>query len=364
MKRMFWLQMSPSTNNEINSFRRISFITVIAVYFLILVGGIVRSTGSGMGCPDWPKCFGSVVPPTSVDQLPKNYQEIYLEKRISKNERLVSLLEGLGFNEIAERIANDKSILIEEEFNPVKTWIEYLNRLVGVFIGLLIIWTLLKSMKLWKSDKWIPINSTFAFILVLFTGWVGSIVVSTNLLPWMITFHMLLALGLVALLIYVFHRANLLRESQGNINNVPKKVRRILIIGMFLMIVQVILGTQVREQIDQISSSLGNLLREEWVSRVGISFLIHRSFSLLLLVVHVIYFFWAFKFTNRNSQINQWSLLLMMVLMLEIGTGIGMAYFGIPPFLQPVHLLLGSLIVGIQFLIILDLKRQLKLTTN
>jgi cytochrome c oxidase assembly protein subunit 15 len=356
--------MNPSTKNTIDSFRRISLITVIAVYFLILVGGIVRSTGSGMGCPDWPKCFGSVIPPTSVNQLPKNYQEIYLEKRMAKNERLVSMLQSLGFSEVAGQLANDKSILIEEEFNPVKTWIEYLNRLVGVVIGLLIVLTVWKSFALSKLDKWIPVNSVFALILVLFTGWIGSIVVSTNLLPWVITFHMLLALGLVALLIYIHHRSKILLESRDFDVSVPSKVRLILIFGLLLMVVQVILGTQVREQIDQISASLGNFLRDEWVDRVGLTFLIHRSFSLVLLLLHVGYFFLAFKHTSRKSRVNPWSQFLMAVLLLEIGTGIGMAYFGIPAYLQPVHLLLGSLIIGIQFVIILDLKGQLKLKTN
>ncbi|MBC6366764.1 heme A synthase [Algoriphagus sp. AK58] len=356
--------MNPNTNKNLNSFRRWSTLTVIAVYFLILVGGIVRSTGSGMGCPDWPKCFGSVIPPTSVDQLPKNYQEIYLEKRLAKNERFVATLEKLGFREAADQIANDKSILVEEEFNATKTWIEYINRLIGVVIGLLIIGTVVKSLKLWQIDKWIPLNSFLALFLVLFTGWIGSIVVSTNLLHWMITFHMLLALALVAVLLYINHRSYRLMAGTNAENPVPKKVKWILVLGTVLMLIQVILGTQVREKIDQISFALGNMLREEWVDRVGLDFLIHRSFSLLLLGIHLLYFFWAFKFTKRKSKVNLWSQLLMVVLLLEIGSGIGMAYFGIPAFLQPVHLLLGSLILGIQFILILQLRDQIKVEFN
>jgi cytochrome c oxidase assembly protein subunit 15 len=190
--------MSPSTKKSINSYRRLSGITVVAVYFLILVGGIVRSTGSGMGCPDWPKCFGSIVPPTSVDQLPANYQEIYLEKRLAKNDRFVATLSKLGFT-------------------------EYINRLIGVVIGLLILATLIKSLSLWSQDKWIPGTAFLALVLVSFTGWIGSIVVSTNLLAWMITFHMLLALALVAVLLYSHRRASRLHIEKNSIHPMPKK---------------------------------------------------------------------------------------------------------------------------------------------
>jgi cytochrome c oxidase assembly protein subunit 15 len=356
--------MNQSTNKAVNSFRRTSTWTVIAVYFLILVGGIVRSTGSGMGCPDWPRCFGSVIPPTHQDQLPANYQEVYLEKRLAKNERFVATLEKLGFDEKAAEIANDKSILVEEEFNATKTWIEYINRLVGVFIGLLIMLTVWKSFKLWKLNRQIAIYSVIALILVLFTGWIGSIVVSTNLLAWMITFHMLLALALVAVLLYVNHLSERLQPEHGMKVDVPAKVQWVLVIGAFLTLIQVILGTQVREEIDQISFALGDLLREEWISRLGIDFLIHRSFSIVLLLVHLLYFYWAFRYSARRSKVNLLSQILMLVLLLEIASGMGMAYFGIPAFLQPVHLLLGSLILGIQFTLILQLKDHVQFKLN
>jgi heme a synthase len=124
-------------------FRNIGVITVVAVYFLILVGGIVRSTGSGMGCPDWPKCFGSWVPPTDVSQLPDDYLEIYKEQRVEKNRKLAGYLDKMGFEKVSQEIFAHPNQYTETEFNVTKTWIEYLNRLVGVVIGILIFLTVL-----------------------------------------------------------------------------------------------------------------------------------------------------------------------------------------------------------------------------
>jgi cytochrome c oxidase assembly protein subunit 15 len=242
--------MKQKNLNNINSFRRISLITVLAVYFLILVGGIVRSTGSGMGCPDWPKCFGSLFPPTSVNQLPSDYQEIYLRKRVEKNEKFVAQLDRLGFKNKAEQIRNDKSILIEEEFNATKTWIEYINRLIGAVIGVLVLLTLIKSLPLWSQDKLIPLLAFINLILVLFQAWIGSIVVSTNLLTWMITLHMVLALLIVCLLLFIHYRSYKLAYPIIPMTEKPKRLFSILLIAFLLMIIQIVLGTQVRESVD------------------------------------------------------------------------------------------------------------------
>src|SRR5688572_2819332 len=189
------------------SFRRLTISTLIAVYVLILVGGIVRSTGSGMGCPDWPKCFGSWVPPTSVSELPSDYKQFYSAYREKKNVRFVKYLRAFGFDSTADAILADKSILEEAEFNPLKTWIEYVNRIVGVVIGFMIFAVFVSSLRFRKNNRSITLTSLAVFILVGFQGWLGSIVVSTNLTAWTITLHMFLALVIVALLVLLIVRS-------------------------------------------------------------------------------------------------------------------------------------------------------------
>jgi len=167
-------------------------------------------------------------------------------------------------------------------------------------------------------------------------------------------------LVLVALLIYVYHRSERLLKSEVVLNNIPGKVKWMLVIGIVLMVIQIVLGTQVREQIDQISFSLGNMLREQWVDRVGLNFLIHRSFSILIFGTNLLYIIWVFKYSSRKSQVNLWSQVLILLVILEIATGIGMAYYGIPAFLQPIHLLIGSLIIGVQFILLLQIRDHIQ----
>ena len=344
---------------KINSYRRLSVITLTSVYFLILVGGIVRSTGSGMGCPDWPKCFGRWIPPTEVTELPSDYKEIYAQQRAEKNIKFTRYLDFLGFANLADQIRNDKSILVEEDFNAVKTWTEYLNRLVGVVVGFLILATFILSISFRAYDTKIFIFSLLTLLAVGFQGWIGSIVVSTNLLQWMITLHMLIALLIVALLTYL-----VLRVRQYDLNSLSSekfsgKIYSTLIILMLLSIVQIVMGTQVRESVDTVAKSYDYGQRSEWIDSLGLIFYIHRSFSILVLLAHFFLVYQVAKFygNQRNLMIN--SAVLLIVIVLEIASGAIMAWFAIPRFAQPIHLLFASLAFGVQFYIWLKV-RQMK----
>lgn len=340
-------------------FIRFNIITIIAVYFLILVGGIVRSTGSGMGCPDWPKCFGEYVPPMEASELPDNYKEIYLNKRVEKNQRLSKMFEALGLNDLSKRIREDKSILIEEDFNMTKTWIEYINRLVGVIIGLLIIACLVSSLTFWGHQSSIVYLSFASVVLVIFQGWVGSIVVSTNLLPGMITVHMVLAIALIMLLLYT--RFRVIRPSlKGIINYKAYKLRRLMVICMILFLAQLLLGTQIREAIDQIAMKLGEDMRGEWIESLGLTFYIHRSYSVILLFLHLYLAYQLLKSTQGFKESKLMVLGLVGMIVLEILSGAIMGYFSVPRFAQPIHLLLAVMIFGVQYYLYLLIRERSK----
>jgi heme a synthase len=331
-------------------FRNIGVLTIASVYFLILVGGIVRSTGSGMGCPDWPKCFGSWVPPTNINQLPDNYLEVYRDKRIEKNKKVAGYLNKLGFEEISTQLLQHPTAYIETAFNVQKTWIEYVNRLVGVLIGIFIFLTLLFSFSYLWQDRAIVYLSILSFLLVIFQGWLGSLVVSTNLLPVMVTIHMALALLMVAILIYAIARSqvNVLQERLFTFSRTIYFLTWLVVVLTFG---QTLLGTQVREMIDQIAFNFNYQNREQWISQLDLSFYIHRSFSSVVLFLNL---YLAYKlFRLKDGLINRLLLTLIGLLVIEILFGVIMVDWAIPAFLQPLHLLTATLIFGVQFYILI-----------
>lgn len=332
-----------------NIANRINLYTIIAVYFLILVGGIVRSMGAGMGCPDWPQCFGAYAPPADESALPENYEQIYVQARVKKNTRLANTLERLGFNDLATKVANDPKVNETTRFDLEKAWVEYVNRLVGVIIGILIVLNMIYSFRYRSINNRVVFLSILSFVLVLFQGWIGSLVVSTNLLPGFISFHMALALLLVCLLI----TQRFLMTEMDITGNVEGKTWLIIIFVLFS--IQIFLGVQVREEVDWIKS-MTDIIRSEWLTEIGTIFYIHRSFSLILTALIGWFAYSNWKKGSYNTSIG----MLIGVVIGEVILGIVLTYFDMPAFAQPIHLLLASIAFGAIFYLILCTRLKVK----
>lgn len=303
--------------DPVGKFLRMGILTVMAVYFLILVGGIVRASGSGMGCPDWPTCFGRLIPPIAEHQLPLDYHERYI---------------GYG----------------DTTFNPLKTWTEYLNRLLGASIGLLVFGTFIRSFPFRKTAPSVFFLSFAAFLLVGIQGWLGSRVVASELKPILISAHMLMAFLIVSILILAVSLAAKKEIARWNLGNLSPFWRKTLGMAMILTLLQVAMGTQIRESVDAITNA--NLIQERsiWREHFPIIFYIHRSFSSLVLFTNLWIVWRVFQSTPPRNPFRKPALFLGTLVILAVLSGISLDRLGFPVVAQPLHLLLANLIFGTQ----------------
>lgn len=299
---------------KLNRYQKVALTTVGATVFLIFVGGLVRASGAGLGCPDWPKCFGMWIPPTSPAELPSQF---------------------------------DLS-----QFNVFKTWTEYINRLIGVVIGLLITATFALSFRYRKTEPAVLYSSGAAFVLVLVQGWLGGQVVMTGLNEWLITLHMLLAMIIMMTLIYAVFKASakeLTVQLSQNTNRLLFVVMAILMVSTF---VQLIFGTQVREVIDVLKNMTDPPPRETWITRVGLIDEVHRSFSWVVFIAGGALFYLS-RWWAQSNIIKKVGTAIFALILLQIATGVGLYYLGLPPVYQVVHLTGIAFLIGFEFLLLL-----------
>lgn len=325
-------------------FFKTAIVTLFSIYLVILAGSIVRTTGSGMGCPDWPKCFDRWIPPTQLSELPEDYKEQFLERRLQKVEKYTAMLSKLGMNDAATAILSDPDIRKEEPFVAVKTWIEYVNRLVGFVGGNLTLLLVIISAFLFKKNRKLLILSFITLFCMGFQGWFGSIVVASNLIPWTITIHMFVALFIIALLVHLINERNELKIV------IPKNTRYIILLAFILGLVQIYFGTQVRQGIDVLSDH--NVARSEWIENLPSIFKIHRSFAIAVLLIngYIIY-----KLLPKAPRLMY---LLIAVLAVEVLSGIVMAYLSVPKIMQPTHLFLSTILFGLHYYLIIHTKDE------
>ena len=295
-------------------FLRLAILTTVTFGLVVLAGSIVRATGSGMGCPDWPKCFGYWIPPTDVAQLPPDYQSRYPGQEIA-------------------------------EFSVFKTWTEYINRVLGAISGICLLATLLASLKSWKKDRVVPMVLLSAMLLFALVIWLGKVVVDKNLHPRQVTVHMLggltLVLGSVISSARIWSRV----VQQGLVALTPR-ARQSLWIALGLVVGQILLGTQMREQVDHLvaaGSCCGG--RGNLESQLGSLYLWHRLLASLT-VFAVVWVFFGLRFAV-DRPLRWLNLALGVSLGASYGVGVLLIRLNLPAYLQPAHLVLATLTMGL-----------------
>ncbi|HYW35023.1 MAG TPA: COX15/CtaA family protein [Balneolaceae bacterium] len=295
---------------SLNIYQKTAIAALGTTVFLIFVGGMVRLSGAGLGCPDWPRCFGSWIPPGSAATLPARFDA--------------------------------------SQFNLFKMWTEYVNRLTGITTGLLILATAVMSFRYRKREPAVFYSSIFALGLVLIEGWQGGQVVHSQLKEWQITTHMILALVIMLALIYAIFKT---KENQWSISFKNKRTHRWISwisLGLFAVtLVQIILGTQVRASVDGIAQPGGS-----WLSGMGAMIEIHRSFSWAIFLpgIALSYLAWQKAHSGFLQKITAG---LVIIIILQIMLGAGLYYISLSPAFEVLHILGAALMLGLEFSIIL-----------
>jgi len=326
--------------------------SLILVYLVIAAGSVVRMTGSGMGCPDWPKCFGYLIPPTERAQLDWKPNHRYQNGQViivSESLR-VAAKDFISKNNYQESNWEPYTKHDYALFNPTHTWIEFINRLLGALAGLATLLLFVSALRRLKSDPIAPIG---AFLVVLgmgFQGWLGKTVVDSNLLPFKITIHMAMALLIVLLLVYLLSRDQKIQTQLLQL----KQFKAMALIALLLSLIQIGMGTQVRQYVDEQMHRLNLMQASTWFSDAPFLFYIHRSFSLIVFIIHA---YWGYLFYKNNTIPLVFKGIIVLI-GLEIFTGIWMYYFDFPFSSQPLHLVLAALLFGAQSFLLFVIKRK------
>lgn len=291
-------------------FQRWAVATTGATYLLIAVGGLVRASGSGLGCPDWPKCFDRWIPPTDVRDVPAHI---------------------------------DPAL-----FNVAKAWTEYINRALGVVIGLLIFATLVLAWRHHRKDPRIFWSTLAAFLLVGFEGWLGGQVVAAQLAPLVLSAHLAVALVIGGLLLYA--TACAFFEGGRPRSDLPayrSTAGRAALGVAVLALIQTALGAVIRGELQLIGKQAPPVPREQWLGLVGGLYGAHKAFSVVVVVAALVLVWWVLERSAGDRLVRRVMWAVLGVTAAQPLTGLGLQWFDVHPAFQVFHLWLGSLLVAV-----------------
>ncbi len=199
-------------SSDANKYRKLVWVAVFLTFDLIVFGGFTRLTDSGLGCPDWPGCYGLANPFLAHEQ-----------------------------------ISAAEALMPSGPVSVVKAWIEMIHRYLAMGIGVLIMALMAQAWLQWRRTggrAFAPGMPTVLFLFVCVQGAFGAWTVTLKLQPVIVTIHLLLGMGLLAMLAWLGGREDHLVKPQRGAGN-PAALRGVRILALasaVLLIVQIALG--------------------------------------------------------------------------------------------------------------------------
>ena len=326
-------------------YQRVAMAALASVMLLIFVGALVRATGAGLGCPDWPFCWGCYVPPLSVDDV--DFEKIDMERFKAKVGRL-----GADPDTITEET-------LRAMFNPVHVWTEYINRLTSLPVGLFTLIAAGMSIGQWRRGRrLVGLCGFLSLGVVLANAWLGRNVVLSGLKPGIITAHMALAIVLLGLLVYMAWRGTDDPWVLTLADKHRKALRIVIVVLLCLTIFEGLMGSQVREMTDQLAKTHVDEPRSAWTDELEHTwvYLIHRSFSWVVLGTAISFYLLARKALSQGCRWLEKSILGLVLAQMVLG--IVLSQVGILAAAQILHIGLSSLLVSALALWILGAYHQ------
>jgi cytochrome c oxidase assembly protein subunit 15 len=320
---MVWL------SSDANKYRKLVWVMAFLTFDLIVFGGFTRLTDSGLGCPDWPGCYGAANPFIAHEQ-----------------------------------IAAAEALMPAGPVTKAKAWIEMIHRYLAMGIGVLIMALMFQSIRQWRKthqQAFAPALPVALFLFVCVQGAFGAWTVTMKLQPVIVTIHLLLGMTLLAMLVWLGGREDYLHSPPAPSSDLAglRSLRTLALVAAAVLVLQIALGGWVSTNYatlacDEFPFCDGKLIPEmdfehgftlwrelgktaaghylQFSALVAIHW-VHRNFALVVTLVLGLAAWRAW----RHPALRKTGKLIAFLLLAQLFTGIATVFFAFPLAIAVLH---------------------------
>ena len=314
-----------------NFYKKLTLFATLLALIVVSFGAYVRLSDAGLGCPDWPGCYGTLTVPQSIDAI-EQAQSFYPDSPVETD----------------------------------KAWVEMIHRYIAGILGAIILLIAILSYKFKNQINYSLKWPFFLLLLVIFQAALGMWTVTMLLKPAVVSSHLIGGMSVLAILTYLMHRNYGTHRENFVTNKFERKVIRFSLVLLFL---QIALGgwtstnyaalactdypTCHGELIPEMDfSNAFTIFRELGVASLGEPLSLQALHAIQWVhrvgaIVILIYLLFVAYLLKINQGFNLWRNVLILVVILQFIIGIANLLLHLPVVLATLHNLGAALLVVI-----------------